>query len=104
MLWIPTDYGGAHQRARTCESQNGAAVDERTAPESRDPGKKYRSRKGEQGKIAPNVLKLNFRTTRPNEKWVTDVTEFTVAGQKLYLLPIIDLFNGEVISHVMSAR
>ncbi|HBA2641010.1 TPA: hypothetical protein J6M74_004497 [Escherichia coli] len=42
--------------------------------------KKYRSWKGEQGKIAPNVLQRNFRATRPNEKWVTDVTEFAVAG------------------------
>lgn len=66
--------------------------------------KKYRSWKGEQGKIAPNVLQRNFRATRPNEKWVTDVTEFAVAGQKLYLSPVIDLFNGEVISHVMSER
>ncbi|WP_407861568.1 IS3 family transposase [Escherichia coli] len=66
--------------------------------------KKYRSWKGEQGKIAPDVLQRNFRATRPNEKWVTDVTEFAVAGQKLYLSPVIDLFNGEVISHVMSER
>lgn len=66
--------------------------------------KKYRSWKGEQGKIVPNVLQRNFRATRPNEKWVTDVTEFAVAGQKLYLSPVIDLFNGEVISHVMSER
>lgn len=66
--------------------------------------KKYRSWKGELGKIAPNILQRNFMATRPNEKWVTDVTEFAVAGQKLYLSPIIDLFNGEVISHVMSER
>lgn len=66
--------------------------------------KKYRSWKGEKGKIAPNVLQRNFRATRPNEKWVTDVTEFDVAGLKLYLSPIIDPFNGEVVSHVMSER
>lgn len=66
--------------------------------------KKYRSWKGEQGKIAPNVLQRNFTATRPKEKWVTDVKEFAVAGQKLYLSPIIDLFNGEVISYVMSGR
>lgn len=66
--------------------------------------KKYRSWKGKAGKIAPNVLQRDFTATRPNEKWVTDVTEFAVGGQKLYLPPIIDLFNGEVISHVMSTR
>ncbi|HGB2794822.1 TPA: IS3 family transposase [Salmonella enterica subsp. enterica serovar Birkenhead] len=66
--------------------------------------KKYRTWKGEQGKIAPNVLQRNSRATRLNEKWVTDVTEFAVAGQKLYLSLVIDLFNGEVISHVSTPR
>lgn len=63
-----------------------------------------RSARCNRRKPSPNVLQRNFRATRPNEKWVTDVTEFAVAGQKLYLSPVIDLFNGEVISHVMSER
>ncbi|AZW05495.1 IS3 family transposase [Escherichia coli] len=42
--------------------------------------------------------------TRPNEKWVTDVTEFAVNGRKLYLSPVIDLFNNEVISYSLSER
>lgn len=66
--------------------------------------KKSRSWKGGEGKIAANVLQRDFTASRPNEKWVTDITEFAVAGQKLYLSPIIDLFNGEVISHVISER
>ena len=37
--------------------------------------RKYRSYKGERGKIAPNVLNRDFSTTRPNQKWATDVTE-----------------------------
>ncbi len=53
---------------------------------------------------ADNVLKRNFKATRPNEKWVTDVTEFAVNGRKLYLSPIIDLFNNEVISYSISER
>ncbi len=64
--------------------------------------KKYRSYKGEIGRIAPNVLKRDFKSTKPNEKWVTDVTEFKVAGEKVYLSPIIDLFNQEVVSHTVS--
>jgi transposase InsO family protein len=48
--------------------------------------KKYRSYHGEVGRSAPNVLERQFRAARPNEKWVTDVTEFSVAGQKLYCL------------------
>ena len=38
------------------------------------------------------------------EKWVTDVTEFKVNDQKLYLSPILDLFNGEVVSYTISSR
>ncbi|EMS0139807.1 hypothetical protein WKN44_004747 [Escherichia coli] len=60
--------------------------------------KKYRSYKGEQGRICDNLLKRNFDAKRPNEKWVTDVTEFKVNGKKLYLSPSMDLYNGEIIS------
>jgi len=66
--------------------------------------KKYRSYRGEQGRIAPNILKRNFKAERPNKKWATDVTEFNVSGNKLYLSPIIDLFNGEIISYNISER
>ena len=41
---------------------------------------------------------------RPNEKWVTDVTEFNVKGEKLYLSPVMDLFNGEVVAYEMHPR
>ncbi|HCR0152321.1 TPA: IS3 family transposase [Klebsiella aerogenes] len=66
--------------------------------------KRYSSWRGECGEIAENILKRNFKATRPNEKWVTDVTEFAVNGRKLYLSPIIDLFNNEVISYSISER
>lgn len=66
--------------------------------------KKYKSYKGELGKISPNILKRNFKATAPNQKWATDVTEFNVAGNKLYLSPIIDLFNQEIISYELTER
>lgn len=66
--------------------------------------KKYKSYKGEQGKIAPNVLQRDFKARYPCEKWATDVTEFNVRGKKLYLSPIIDLFNGEIISYQLAQR
>jgi len=66
--------------------------------------KKYRSWKGEVGKIAPNVLQRDFNSQKIREKWVTDVTEFSIEGEKLYLSPILDLFNGEVIAYNMSER
>jgi len=66
--------------------------------------RKYRSYKGEVGKVAPNVLQRDFRAEKSNLKWVTDVTEFSVFGTKLYLSPILDLFNGEIISYNISER
>lgn len=60
--------------------------------------KKFVSFKGAVGKAAPNVLRRRFKADTPNAKWVTDVTEFKVAGEKLYLSPVIDLYNGEVIA------
>jgi putative transposase len=65
--------------------------------------KKYHSYRGEVGKIAPNLLKRDFRALRPNSKWTTDITEFNLLGQKLYLSPIMDLFNGEIISYTLSS-
>ena len=65
--------------------------------------KKYRSYKGECAS-SPNVLDRQFHATRPNEKWVTDVTEFNVRGNKLYLSPIMDLYNGEIVAYEMQAR
>lgn len=59
--------------------------------------KKYKSYKGENGKIAPNILERNFKAEAPNQKWTTDITEFNVSGKKLYLSPIIDLFNQVVM-------
>lgn len=64
--------------------------------------KRYRSYKGEVGKIAPNILERNFKAEKLNTKWATDVTEFSIVGNKLYLSPIIDLFNGEIISYNIS--
>ena len=66
------------------------------------PKRRYNSYKGTLGKIADNLLKRNFKASKPNEKWVTDVTEFKVNNEKLYLSPIIDLFNGEVVSFNLS--
>ena len=63
--------------------------------------KKYRSYKGEVGKIAPNLLNRNFYAEKPNQKWVTDVTEFSLFGQKLYLSPILDLHNGYLVSYTI---
>lgn len=66
--------------------------------------KKYKSYKGEQGRIAPNILDRKFKSLGPDQKWATDLTEFNVLGKKLYLSPIIDMFNGEIVSYELSER
>lgn len=64
--------------------------------------KKYKSYKGEVGKIAPNLLERNFEAEKPNRKWVTDVTEFSLFGQRLYLSPILDLYSRDIVSYAIS--
>ena len=66
--------------------------------------KKYKSYKGEIGEASDNHLQRKFSAEQPNEKWVTDVTEFKVAGEKLYLSPVMDLHNGEIIAYTMHTR
>lgn len=61
--------------------------------------KKYRSYKGTIGKVAPNIIQRNFHADKPNQKWTTDITEFSLHGTKLYLSPILDMYNGEIISY-----
>ena len=66
--------------------------------------KKYRSYKGEVGKIAPNLLERDFYAEKPNQKWVTDVTEFSLFGEKIYLSPILDLCSENLVSYTISDR
>ena len=66
--------------------------------------KKYRSYKGEVGKIAPDLLERNFEAKQPNEKWVTDVTEFHFFGRKIYLSLLLDLYSRDVVSYTICDR
>ena len=66
--------------------------------------KKYRSYKGEVGRIAPNLLNRDFHAEKPNQKWGTDVTEFSLFGEKLYLSPILDLHSTDLVSYTISDR
>ena len=52
----------------------------------------------------PNVVRLNFCATAPNQKWVTDITEFNVNGHNLCLSACMDLYNSEIIAHRMARR
>ena len=63
---------------------------------------RYRSYKGEVGRVAANVLERDFNTQAPNRKWATDVTEFKIGNRKAYLSPILDMYNGEIITYTIS--
>ena len=56
--------------------------------------------------VAENKLGRDFYATAPNEKWVTDVTEFKIPGEnkKLYLSVILDLYDRYPVAHVVSTR
>ncbi|WP_335987234.1 IS3 family transposase, partial [Acinetobacter bereziniae] len=66
--------------------------------------KKYNAYKGTSNKIVKNKLKRNFEAKRPNKRWLTDITEFKVADTKLYLSPILDCYNNEIVSYTLSRR
>ena len=63
---------------------------------------RYRSYKGDVGRVAPNVLQRDFVATAPNRKWATDVTEVKIGDRKTYLSPILDMFNGEIVTYTIS--
>ncbi len=63
---------------------------------------KYKSYKGEVGKTAPNLLERNFTANAPYTKLTTDVTEFSVCNEKVYLSPVLDMYNNEIISYSIS--
>lgn len=63
---------------------------------------KYNSYKGTVGKVADNLLKRDFCAEKPFEKITTDITQFNICGEKVYLSPVLDLFNNEVISYSIS--
>ena len=51
------------------------------------------------GEISEHLLKRRFKARKPNEKWLTDVTELKGSDGKLYLSPILDLFNREIVAY-----
>jgi transposase InsO family protein len=63
---------------------------------------KYHSYKGDVGKVAENLLQRNFTASKPFEKLTTDVTQFNVCDDKVYLSPVMDLYNREIVSYSIS--
>ena len=64
--------------------------------------RKYSSYKGEVGKKAENLINRQFNASKPYEKCYTDVTEFALPEGKLYLSPVLDDYNSEIIDFTIS--
>ena len=58
--------------------------------------RKYSSYKGEISPEVENLLKRNFHAHKPNSKWLTDITEFSIPAGKIYLSTIINCFDGTI--------
>ena len=63
---------------------------------------KYHSYKGEVGKVADNLLQRDFNAAEPFEKLATDVTHFKIRDKRIYLSPIMDLYNNEIVAYSIS--
>lgn len=63
---------------------------------------RYRSYKGEVGKIARNIINRDFSASAPNQKWATAVIQINICSGKLYLSTIPDMLNGEIVSYNVS--
>lgn len=63
---------------------------------------KHHSYKGTVGKVADNLLHRDFCANKPFEKLTTDVTEFKIGDEKIYLSPVLDMYNREIISYSIS--
>ena len=64
----------------------------------------YRSYQGEIDQAPENLINRDFQASAPNEKWLTDITEFQIPAGKVYLSPMIDCFDGLVVSWSISTR
>lgn len=66
--------------------------------------RRYSSYLGEISPAPENIINREFQAAAPNEKWLTDITEFHIRAGKVYLSPIIDCFDGLVISWTIGTR
>ena len=66
--------------------------------------RRYGSYVGEISPAPENIVNRDFRAAAPNEKWLTDITEFQIPAGKVYLSPVIDCFDGLVVSWSIGTR
>lgn len=66
--------------------------------------RRYNSYLGEISPAPENLINRDFHAAAPNEKWLTDITEFRIRAGKVYLSPVIDCFDGLAISWAIGTR
>ena len=66
--------------------------------------RRYGSYLGEISPAPENLINRDFQADSPNEKWLTDITEFQIPAGKVYLSPMIDCFDGLVVSWTIGTR
>lgn len=64
--------------------------------------RRYNSFHGRVGDVAPNIIDRQFKTDAPLRKWTTDVTQACIHDKTIYLSPILDMYNGEIITYTIS--
>ena len=71
---------------------------------SRNRRRRYSSYCGEIGPAPDNLIARDFKAEQPNQKWLTDITEFQLPAGKVWLSPMMDCFDGKVVSWSLSTR
>ncbi len=104
-------YG--YRRIHSALSRNGTRISEnvvrRLMSEQQlvpfsGPRRRYNAYRGEVSPAPENRIERDFTAAQPNEKWLTDLTEFSLPSGKVYLSPIIDCFDGLVVSWTIGTR
>ena len=67
--------------------------------EGKRPKEKYHSYRGKVGKVADNLINRDFNTSKPLQKWTTDISQFSFPWGKCYLSPILDMHTNEIIAY-----
>lgn len=65
--------------------------------------KRYNAYRATRSKIAPNILNRNFQPPHANHTWVSDISEFRVGNHKIYLSPVIDLYDHSIIAYTIGS-
>lgn len=71
---------------------------------NRNRRRRYSSYCGEIGPAPDNLIARDFKAEQPNQKWLTDITEFQLPAGKVWLSPVVDCFDGKVVSWSLSTR